>query len=147
MKSLILFPHQLFEEVFANFEGFKIYLVEHPLFFTQYRFHKKKLILHRASMSAFAEKALSEGFEVTHCKINAFPDLASVSKLLREEGTKELTLYDPTDDWLNKDIEKTFHTAFTYTKCPTPMFLTDKPTLDAFFKPQGERRMRLMAQP
>ena len=98
MKALILFPHQLFEEVFTNFEGFKIYLVEHPLFFTQYRFHKQKLILHRASMSAFAEKALSAGFEPMRCTIDAFPDLASVAKLLREDGIKEISLFDPTDD-------------------------------------------------
>ena len=141
MKALILFPHQLFEEVFANFEGFKIYLVEHSLFFTQYRFQKQKLILHRASMSAFAEKALSAGFEAMHCKIDAFPDLASVAKLLREDGIGELALFDPTDDWLNRDIETTFRTEFTCTTRPTPMFLTDLPTLDAFFKDKNRFRM------
>ncbi|MGD9715270.1 MAG: cryptochrome/photolyase family protein, partial [Thermomicrobiales bacterium] len=28
-------------------------LIEEPLFFTQYRFHRQKLILHRATMMGF----------------------------------------------------------------------------------------------
>ncbi len=92
-------------------------------------------------MSAFTEKALTVGFEAVHCKIEAFPDLASLAKMLRVDGIKELALFDPTDDWLNRDIETTLRTEFTCTTHPTPMFLTDLPTLDAFFKDKKRFRM------
>ena len=141
MKALILFPHQLFEEIFSKFVGFKIYLVEHPLFFTQYRFHKQKLILHRASMSDFAEKASTAGFEAMHCKIDMFPNLDSVAKLIQNDGIKEIALFDPTDDWLNRDIETTLRTEFNCTIHSTPMFLTDLPTLEDFFKDKKRFRM------
>ncbi len=56
MKVGLVFPHQLFE----NHELFEIcdtvLLIEEPLFFSQYPFHKKKIILHRASMKAFLEE-------------------------------------------------------------------------------------------
>ena len=56
MKVGLVFPHQLFEhhELFERSDI--VLLIEEPLFFSQYRFHKKKIILHRASMKAFLEE-------------------------------------------------------------------------------------------
>ena len=53
MKLIILFPNQIFKTV-LEFEG-KIVLAEHPHFFTRLKFHKQKLILHKASMLSFYE--------------------------------------------------------------------------------------------
>ena len=56
MKIGLVFPHQLFEEheLFRSCDC--LLLIEEPLFFSQYPFHKKKIILHRASMKAFLEE-------------------------------------------------------------------------------------------
>ena len=56
--ALVLFPHQLFEEqVDAGPVGAGVFvLIEHDLMFRQYRFHRQKLVLHRASMEAFAQR-------------------------------------------------------------------------------------------
>jgi len=51
MASIIL-PNQLFSE---PVEEQKKYLVEHSRYFTDFRFHKKKLVMHRASMKAYDE--------------------------------------------------------------------------------------------
>ena len=52
----IIFPNQLFPEAI---EEDKKYLVEHSCYFTDFNLHKKKLVLHRASMKAYNEKMLS----------------------------------------------------------------------------------------
>jgi hypothetical protein len=42
----LIFPHQLFRVHPAIKEGSDVYMVEDHLYFRQYNFHKKKLILH-----------------------------------------------------------------------------------------------------
>ena len=44
-KVGLVFPHQLFEEIVFSNDVKEIFVIEHPLFFTQYKFHKAKLIL------------------------------------------------------------------------------------------------------
>jgi len=51
----LLFPHQLFEKNKALATGREVYLIEEFLFFNQYAFHQQKLVLHRASMKAYAD--------------------------------------------------------------------------------------------
>lgn len=67
MISLI-FPHQLYEHHPALKKGRKVLLSAHPLFFHDkiypVNFHKKKLMLHRASMKAYEKKLIDQGFEV-----------------------------------------------------------------------------------
>jgi deoxyribodipyrimidine photolyase-related protein len=49
----LIFPHQLFEQNPCVEKDRKIVLVEEFLFFRQFQFHKKKLMLHRASMKHY----------------------------------------------------------------------------------------------
>ncbi len=54
MRAALVYPHQLFTDHPA-LDGTQIcVLVEEPLLMTQYRFHRKKLTLHRVSMQQFA---------------------------------------------------------------------------------------------
>ncbi len=66
MEATIIFPHQLFEQHPAVKAAVPVFLVEADLFFTQYNFHKKKLLLHRASMKAFAHHLEQQGTAVTY---------------------------------------------------------------------------------
>lgn len=52
-EAVLIFPHQLFEFNPAIGENRVIYLIEEYLFFKQFKFHKQKLILHRASMKFY----------------------------------------------------------------------------------------------
>ena len=66
----VIFPHQLFEVNPVFKKNRPIYLVEEPLFFTQYKFHKQKLVFHRASMKAYQMFLEGNGYEVTYIDAN-----------------------------------------------------------------------------
>ena len=76
----IILPHQLFEKNSILKQNLSIYLVEEPLFFTQYKFHKQKLVFHRASMKAYQNFLEGEGYEVTY--IEAKEKMADVRNCL-----------------------------------------------------------------
>lgn len=68
-SATLIFPHQLFENHPAIAKGRPIYLCEDPLIFGNdpnypIAFHKQKLVLHRASMQAYAEELQSLGHRV-----------------------------------------------------------------------------------
>jgi deoxyribodipyrimidine photolyase-related protein len=60
MKQFIILPTQLFEKnnYLKNMD--EIYLIEDPFYFTNKKFHKQKLVLHRASMKYYYDKLCSE---------------------------------------------------------------------------------------
>ena len=69
---LIIFPHQLFQEhAGLALDVDEIILIEDDLFFKDFQypinFHRKKLMLHRASMKAFAANLSSQGLNVRYC--------------------------------------------------------------------------------
>ena len=51
--NFIVLPHQLFEKKYLPKNISKVYLWEHKQYFTKYKYNKKKLILHRASMKLY----------------------------------------------------------------------------------------------
>ena len=55
----LIFPHQLFKDISLLKQVECVYLIEEYLYFSQYKFHKQKLVLHRASMK-FYENYLQE---------------------------------------------------------------------------------------
>ncbi|MFN5937695.1 MAG: cryptochrome/photolyase family protein, partial [Sphingobacteriales bacterium] len=65
-SATLIFPHQLFEQHPALVEGDPVFLLEEYLFFKLYPFHKKKLILHRASMKAYQLFLEKKGFRVEY---------------------------------------------------------------------------------
>ena len=74
MKLLIL-PHQLFpiEHVKNTLKKLKnmesvdsVILYEHPQYFKKYKFNKKKLVLHRASMKYYADLLKNNNFKVQY---------------------------------------------------------------------------------
>lgn len=105
----LIFPHQLFEKHPALIEVKEIYLIEDPLFFGDFKypipFHKKKLILHRASMKNYAEK-LKKNFKVSYIdykKITNKPE--KFYKKLAKNYLK-FNIIDPTDYILKKRLKK-----------------------------------------
>lgn len=93
MSAFLIFPHQLFEETLTQ-EADVFYLVESDLFFKQYAFHKQKLIFHRASMRAFADRLRAAGKTVEY--IDAQDSRASEVELVSSiKGT--ISLFDPND--------------------------------------------------
>ena len=69
----LIFPHQLFYDLSHLTLDEKIYLIEEPRFFTDFKFHKLKLAYHRASMKKYYDYLLDNNFNVkyiTYDKVN-----------------------------------------------------------------------------
>ncbi len=68
MKQLIL-PNTLFDIKLLDKEN-EVVLYEHPQYFTKYKFNKKKIILHRASMKCYYDKLKKNKFKVKYIEFN-----------------------------------------------------------------------------
>ena len=98
MKTLILYPNQLFKNI-ENLKDKKVLLIEEPLFFSQYNFHIQKLVLHRASMK-FYETYLKEN----NILVEYFED-ESYLEIYKNE---EIFIYELFDNYLEKKVYKNF---------------------------------------
>jgi deoxyribodipyrimidine photolyase-related protein len=104
-----VFPHQLFEDISA-LECHEVWLIETPLFFTQYRFHIQKIVLHRASMKAYEAYLKRQGITVRYV------ECADAKRLCGER----VTIYDVADHDLLKSIQSS---VTELTVLPSPNFL------------------------
>ena len=80
---LLIFPHQLFATNRALARDKHVLLVEDPLYFSQYAFHKQKLILHRASMRMHASYLQGERTHVHYLNADQAPTMAAVAEHVR----------------------------------------------------------------
>lgn len=69
MEAVLIFPHQLFEKHPALKKDRLIFLIEDPRFFSDFAFHKKKLVLHRASLNSFEKSLQKKGFKTQYVGI------------------------------------------------------------------------------
>ena len=108
--ALILYPNQLFDvELLPKAQ--RVYMVEEPLLFgtdSQFplKYHKQKLVLHRASMRRYAEEVLwPNGFEVEYieCTADVVTDTAIVKAAF--DGASEIVVFDPCDHVLSARIK------------------------------------------
>lgn len=107
MKIFLLFPHQLYEQIDLLKTYDRIYLIEEFLYFKQYRFHKQKIQLHRASMKYYESYLNSKGLSVTYIDSQSeYSDIRNLPKLLSQKSIESIECYDPTDNWLLKRIQK-----------------------------------------
>ena len=106
----LVMPHQLFATHLDAPDGTRFILVEHDLFFRQYRFHRQKLVLHRASMSRFATRLSERGFDVEVVESDGrTTSRAALARALTRFGgnnihATDIHLYDVVDDWLCRDV-------------------------------------------
>ena len=107
-EILLIFPHQLY----ANHPWFDkerpIVMVEESLYFTQYLFHKKKLVLHRASMKAWQAERMEQGFLVDY--IEAKDPLHDIRKYIShaaKNGLEKIVAFNSSDNWLQRRMQHT----------------------------------------
>ena len=119
MRAFLIFPHQLFEEVFSLEGNYTFYVVESHLFFKQYAFHKQKLLFHRASMQAFADRLRAAGKTVEY--MDAQDPRASEIKLIPSFSAEEICLFDPNDYLLERRLRRSAQGNLVF--LPSPNFL------------------------
>lgn len=134
----LIFPHQLFElNPLFETEG-TFLLVEEDLFFSQYNFHKQKLIFHRASMKFYEDFLKDSGKTVEY--IETASDLSDVRKLVAElqnRGFKKFEANDLVDDWLRRRIKGALKDA-SFEELTSPGFLNSATDLEKYFS--GRKR-------
>lgn len=140
--ATIIFPHQLFEHHPALKRGCNVWLVEEFLFFKQYRFHKRKIAFHRASMKFYKSYLEQKGISVEYIDAqNESSDIRILITHLKTLGITELHLSSPHDDWLNKRIRETAANKgikiFVY---DSPMFLNTKDDFKTYFREKENLR-------
>ncbi len=137
MKQAIslIFPHQLFEKHPVLDKSRSVYLIEEFLFFSQYNFHKQKLVFHRASMKAYQHFLESKGYEVIY--VEAKDKLADVRNLLpylKKKGFAEIHYADATDYLLERRIaQQTEVLKLNVVKYDSPLFILTSEQIDSYF--------------
>jgi deoxyribodipyrimidine photolyase-related protein len=132
----IIFPHQLFLEHPAIQTGRAVWLIEESLFYTQYPFHKQKLILHRASMKAYADQLQRRGLQVLYIESGQTGhDIRQLDLLFQQHNVGIVHMAEPADDWLlRRMIEVTGNAKVKMEIHPSPGFLNTQQEIDAFFE-------------
>ena len=150
MNAFLIFPHQLFKDIEHLENVGEVYLIEEHLFFRQFAFHKQKLVLHRASMQAYAEELREREHKVAIiAHTEDFRDV--IPKQL-----KEIHIADPHDFILEKRLDAfakargvSIHIYPSPTFLSQPEFLEEhiarrkKPFMASFYQAQ-RKRMRIL---
>ncbi len=141
--ALLLFPHQLFRDNLTLSRHKLVVLVEHALYFRQYRFHRQKLVLHRASMRAHQAWLQARHIETHYVENIAGTDMAGVLRDLQAREVEQVHYIDPVDDWLERDLlQAAANQQVSLKRHPTPMFITPEQDLRTFL---GDRKRFSMA--
>lgn len=139
----LIFPHQLFHQCAALKKEVPVYLVEEPLFFRQYRFHRQKLVLHRASMKYYAHWLTSRGYQVNYIECHdPGADCRTLLGTLAAAAIKAIHITEVTDDWLERRLKNSAaRNALTLVWHGSPGFLNEPQELDEWFGARKEYRM------
>lgn len=106
MEVSIVFPHQLYQQHPALDKNKPVYLIEEWLYFKQYRFHKQKLVLHRASMQLYKQYLIQQGFEVHYIEAtDPNCDIRKCVEHLANAGVSTIHFVDVVDNWLHKRLQ------------------------------------------
>jgi len=122
MKTLLLLPNQLFhQDIIKDVEFNNIVLYEHPKFFTEYDYHRSKLVFHRASMSSYYDQ-LKKKYTIKYIeyyeKINIKNDIV---------------MFDPTDfDILHEMKSYTKKHKLNFEILDSPLFIFSTSELDEY---------------
>lgn len=120
-EATLIFPHQLFSDHPALTKSRKVFLIEDPRYFTDFAFHKKKLVLHRASMKAYAVLLKKRGYNVNYLDYKKAEKLALVLQDKKITAVHYADLVDiPRQKTLNAQLKKAGVESVEY---DTPQFL------------------------
>ena len=146
----VVYPHQLFAAHLDAEDGTRFVLVEDDLMFRQYRFHSHKLVLHRASMTAFADRLEGAGFDA-HL-IRSDPQRSTLERLtayLQEIRPDRVSVVDVVDDWLERDLRQALAGAdlelWDEDVLESPGFLTTRAELRDWFARHPARMQHFYA--
>jgi deoxyribodipyrimidine photolyase-related protein len=133
--ATLIFPHQLFQQHPAVKKDTPIYIVEEFLFFKHYKFHKQKLVLHRASMKWYEEQLKKQGCDVTYIEATEKEsDVRVLIKTLSKKNITDILYVDTVDEWLEQRLKQSAkeHKLQLHQK-PSPNFLNQMQEVEDYF--------------
>lgn len=137
--ATVIYPHQLFAEHPAIAKGRSIYLVEEPLFLTEFPVHRQKLLLHRLSMRAYKRELEEHGHNVTYLEVTEHADTAAVFARIAQDEIQELHIVDTTDNWLERRMSAAAKKHdFKLKRYESPLFILEKE--DAISRYQNSKK-------
>ena len=132
-KIFLIFPTQLFKDLEPLKEANEIFLVEEPIYFTLYKFHKLKLAFHRASMKSYFDLLKNKKFKVSYYEFN--------DDWLKDLKKSEVSFYDPVDhDLMKKMNGGSKKYGYKIDLLETPAFITAYEDLEAYNKKQSGKK-------
>jgi deoxyribodipyrimidine photolyase-related protein len=144
MIAALIYPHQLFPIPAAPTKkkpptstwidgADQVYVIEDPLFFTQYPFHRQKLMLHRASMRSYADRLRGAGRKVTYVEATSLTRSGDIAKKLRRDKIRVCRTIDPDDEYLGRRLVRgCSENGIELEILESPHFLTSRAEIDRF---------------
>ena len=122
MNIFIILPTQLFEYDEYLDKMDKIYIIEDEFYFTSKKFHKQKLILHRASMKYYYDKLrIKYNSKVIYIEFDKFDNNNFKNNIIH--------MYDPIDKPIIEKYKKISQKIVIY---DTPLFLETREDLEKY---------------
>lgn len=122
--ATLIFPNQLFEHHPAITHDRIIILIEHPRFFTDFQFHKQKILLHRASMRAYYDTLLKQDYSCIYLEFN---EADALFDILQKKKIREIHCIDFCDHTLEYKIKTESKKAQIQLNIyESPMFMTPR---------------------
>jgi deoxyribodipyrimidine photolyase-related protein len=139
MFAALIYPHQLFWPHPALDQCDRAVLIEDPLLFTQYRFHRQKLLLHRASMISFAAKLRQRKIKFDYIDSQQLTTTQDIGALLRKANISAVRYVDPNDDWLGQRLAAGLREVNIAAEVlPDPHFLTPSAVVSSLRNQRGK---------
>ncbi|UFU01695.1 cryptochrome/photolyase family protein [Ruania suaedae] len=142
----LVYPHQLHEAHLGVEAGTRIVVVEDDLLYRQLPFHSHKLVLHRAAVRRFTDRARERGLDVDIVDSRAERTSgAGLVALIEKLRPTQVSVLDVTDDWLGRDCRDQLREGGYELRgedvLETPAFLTIRAQIHEHFG-QGSARMQ-----
>jgi deoxyribodipyrimidine photolyase-related protein len=96
--KLIILPHQLYQNIPSSTK--EVILIEHPYYFTRYKFHKLKLAFHVASMKNYKDYLENKKIKVTYINFYKYDVWKKgINSMI------EYCIFDPIDHAVRKEFQ------------------------------------------
>lgn len=138
----LVFPHQLYRQNPCISAKRKVVFAEDHLYFSQYTFHKQKLILHRASMRFYADYLKAQGFSVEYVAFHEHTGLESLFEKFGRQKIKTVHVVATSDYLLERRLNRYARKfQIELKRYASPNFLTPKDELKELLGTDRKYRM------
>ena len=101
MNNFFIFSIHLFKNI-NNLKNKNVFLIEDPIYFTDFKYHKLKLAYHRASMKYYEDYLKKNKINVSYI------NLSDSNNFYKSMKSNKIEMYEPFDNKLSKKINKLF---------------------------------------